>query len=477
MRKAIVVLGIAGIFVAVLTIAGVQAQGPSPSTLPPALQGGITGSGDTISFQGQLYDSTGTNPVPAGNYNMEFSICSDVGCGGVIWGPSEFTAVVDEQGLFSVLLTGLSADHFSGDRWLRVRVCTMANQNPCASGWDDMGPYQPMTGVALSIGNLRKNVPDTSTAYADGYILTVNNTNPGFSGGVYATAHRYGVYGSAGDNGDGVWGTATGTLGWSVSGYSADGYGVYGKSDNNIGVYGYASATSGAPYGVYAKHESAEGAAGYFWANNDSGTKAGVYGRNDSGDGFGVVGHHWLYGGGVGAWRYGGNLIEAYDGAYPRGDLRFYIDQAGNVYADGNYFTFGMGLLASEASDSRPLSAIVSPGVWSEDLGTGALVKGQVIVKIDPLFAKTVNLEEEYHVFLTPLSPAPVLLFVTAKTPTGFTVQGATLDGQPAACSFDYRIVAKRLGYENLRMEPAPVEPSPPKKPEPPDGGRPATKP
>jgi hypothetical protein len=29
-----------------------------------------------------------------------------------------------------------------------------------------------------------------------------------------------------------------------------------------------------------------------------------------------------------------------------------------------------------------------------------------------------------------------------------------TLDGQPAACGFDYRVVAKRLGLEGIRLEP-----------------------
>lgn len=39
--------------------------------------------------------------------------------------------------------------------------------------------------------------------------------------------------------------------------------------------------------------------------------------------------------------------------------------------------------------------------------------------------------------------------------PTSFTVRGVTLDGHPAQGTFDYRIVAKRQGYENLRLEPA----------------------
>jgi hypothetical protein len=29
-----------------------------------------------------------------------------------------------------------------------------------------------------------------------------------------------------------------------------------------------------------------------------------------------------------------------------------------------------------------------------------------------------------------------------------------TLDGRPAACSFDYRVMAKRLGYEGVRLAP-----------------------
>jgi hypothetical protein len=49
----------------------------------------------------------------------------------------------------------------------------------------------------------------------------------------------------------------------------------------------------------------------------------------------------------------------------------------------------------------------------------------------------------------------PALLYVTAKRATGFTVRGVTLDGQPAECAFDYRVAAKRLGYEDVRLEEA----------------------
>jgi len=45
-----------------------------------------------------------------------------------------------------------------------------------------------------------------------------------------------------------------------------------------------------------------------------------------------------------------------------------------------------------------------------------------------------------------------VQLYLGAKTTTGFTVRGLTMDGRPANCSFDYRVVAKRLGLEDVRL-------------------------
>jgi hypothetical protein len=94
-----------------------------------------------------------------------------------------------------------------------------------------------------------------------------------------------------------------------------------------------------------------------------------------------------------------------------------------------------------------------SPELWFEDFGTGQLEEGRAKVSIDPLFAETVNLDLEYHVYLTPISDDAVLLFVVDKAKTGFEVQGVTLDGSPARASFDYRIVAKRLGFEDYRLD------------------------
>ncbi len=102
------------------------------------------------------------------------------------------------------------------------------------------------------------------------------------------------------------------------------------------------------------------------------------------------------------------------------------------------------------AEEDRLLYAVESPGVWFEDFGSGTLVGGQATVTIEPLFAQSINLGAAYHVFITPLGDCNGL-YIAEKTATGFTVQ--ELNGGTAEVAFDYRIVAKRAGYEDIRME------------------------
>ena len=81
---------------------------------------------------------------------------------------------------------------------------------------------------------------------------------------------------------------------------------------------------------------------------------------------------------------------------------------------------------------------------------------GKATVKIDALFAQTVNLSVEYHVFLTPLGDCNGL-YVTNKTADGFEVY--ELGGGTSDVRFDYRIVAKRAGYEDIHLEVVPANP------------------
>jgi hypothetical protein len=104
--------------------------------------------------------------------------------------------------------------------------------------------------------------------------------------------------------------------------------------------------------------------------------------------------------------------------------------------------------------ETRALYAIESPDVWFEDFGSAQLSNGVVTVEVESLFAQSVNLNVDYHVFLTPLGDCNGL-YVTNKTATGFEVH--ELGGGTSDISFDYRIVAKRAGYESHRMEVVPA--------------------
>jgi len=55
----------------------------------------------------------------------------------------------------------------------------------------------------------------------------------------------------------------------------------------------------------------------------------------------------------------------------------------------------------------------------------------------------------EYHVFLTPKGDCKGL-YVTNETSSGFEVH--ELGGGASSIAFDYRIVARRKGYEKIRM-------------------------
>jgi hypothetical protein len=95
------------------------------------------------------------------------------------------------------------------------------------------------------------------------------------------------------------------------------------------------------------------------------------------------------------------------------------------------------------------LYAVEAAENWFEDFGSGRLVNGIAIVTLDPVFAETVNTESDYHVFLTPNGDCKGL-FVVQKAPTSFVVR--ELGGGTSAVAFDYRIVAHRRGYENIRL-------------------------
>jgi hypothetical protein len=95
------------------------------------------------------------------------------------------------------------------------------------------------------------------------------------------------------------------------------------------------------------------------------------------------------------------------------------------------------------------LYAVEAPENWFEDAGAGQLSNGSAVVALEPTFAQTVNSGVEYHVFLTPKGDCEGL-YVTHETATGFEVR--ELRGGHSNIAFDYRVMARRKGYESVRL-------------------------
>jgi hypothetical protein len=95
------------------------------------------------------------------------------------------------------------------------------------------------------------------------------------------------------------------------------------------------------------------------------------------------------------------------------------------------------------------LYAIEGPENWFEDAGSTQLSNGVAVVNLEPVFGQTVNTGMDYHVFLTPNGDCKGL-YVSQKTPTSFEVR--ELGGGTSSIAFDYRIMAKRKGYESIRL-------------------------
>jgi hypothetical protein len=95
------------------------------------------------------------------------------------------------------------------------------------------------------------------------------------------------------------------------------------------------------------------------------------------------------------------------------------------------------------------MNSIGSTEHWFEDAGSAHLSNGEAVVNIESLFGETVSTGVDYHVFLTPNGDCKGL-YIAQKSPTSFVVR--ELGGGTSTIAFDYRIMAKRKGFENVRM-------------------------
>ena len=401
----------------------------------------------------------GLSGVPAGFAdNVDDDVLGGLSCAsGQIteWNGSAWVCTADDDSGGDITAVnagdGLTGGGTSGDVTMDVEfsgsgsatTVSRSDHDHWGQSWSGSG-----TGLTLSGGNIGLSgsggsygVSGESSSASGrgvyGYASAGSGTTYGVRGESNSTDGRgvAGVAGATSGNAWGVWGLSSSTDGRGVYGMASatygTNYGVYGQSASTAsgacGVYGYASGTNGNNYGVYGESASTAGSGVYGYASDTSGLTYGVVGRCNSPICYGVYG-----------------VTTASDADY-------------GVYSYGNFAATGSkaAIVGTQDYGWRHLYAIESPAVLFEDVGTAQLRDGQTVVSIDPIFAQTVNLEQPYQVFVTALSDEPVLLFISNQAATGFVVQGTTLSGRPASCSFHYRIVAKRLGYEDARLAPA----------------------
>jgi hypothetical protein len=279
------------------------------------------------------------------------------------------------------------------------------------------------------------------------------------TGTVLETAGVLGVAGGrTGVNGiAGVWGDAVAHVG--VIGSSTQYSGVYGFSSASFGVQASSSGNSGL-YGVAvnSSNEASRLMGGSNWtggvwgdtssAVTDQRAVAGIIGTADN-NRAAIFWNNSANSGTVLAYNQGGGdtsgvVNNAFEAATPSGICGF--GGNGDMTCTGQ-----VKALATTEGGARAVEtySMQSPENWMEDFGSGNLHQGAATITIDPAFAEVVSASADYHVFLTPNGDSKGL-YVVAKTATRFEVRES--GGGTASIAFDYRIVARRRGFETQRL-------------------------
>jgi len=220
-------------------------------------------------------------------------------------------------------------------------------------------------------------------------------------------------------------------------------YGVVGFSASNKGIGTYGQAVSG----------SAEGA-GYagatplgVWGDSGAPGSTGVLASTDNG--FAIVGLNNSDGGVTAFFENDESLtssdavLATYGGNFGGKCL---IDVSGLLTCNG---AMSEAVPVDGGTRQVAVAVVGSSENWFEDAGSSELLSGEAVVNIESVFGETVNTGVDYHVFLTPNGDCKGL-YVALKSRTSFVVR--ELGGGTASIAFDYRIMAKRKGFEQIRF-------------------------
>jgi hypothetical protein len=393
--------------------------------------------------------------------------------------------------------------------WASASSLASSNLWQASNGWLTWGDQTPIAPLAivssarggLSVEGVTGNTYSIIYAQADDpaslspvvYAITSSSGSSSQGIAVYGVAQDHAANNiavegaNASSNGTAVEGLSTATSGLTV--------GVSGQvaSPAGAGVVGINTATTGNGPGVNGQAFSAAAIAVLGHNKSTSGSPSvGTMGITDNIGGIGTYGvgvSPSTEGAGVtlrpvGVWgdtnqsagigmlatADSGIAFAGYNNAENISTVKFQndetTDETGNILATHGGHFGGIcvmdvgGNLACNGSKSAvvpvdggtrkvALYAVEAPENWFEDFGSGQLSGGSAVVQLDPVFGQTVNSSLEYHVFLTPKGDCKGL-YVTNETADSFEVR--ELGGGTASVAFDYRIIARRKGYEDIRL-------------------------
>ena len=411
-------------------------------------------NGTGFTYQGKLIDGG----VPAnGTYDFQFRLFDALISGNQVGSTITQPGVTVTNGLFTVQLD--FGNVFNGTAlYLEIGV----RPGSSSGSYTTLSPLQPLSPTPYALYTTQSGNTGMLNNQSASYYQNASNINSGTLGTTYFNAYTAlgaeGYLNNAANNLALNNGTLQATLNadlldglhaasfalashthWGES-WTGSGTGLT-LSGGTIGLSG-----SGSTYGLSGSSTSGDGVYGSstyrYGVEGSSSNSVGVYGSG----GIGVAGYSTITDG-AGIFGYAYNGSGNYAG-------QFY----GNVKIVGNQTVTGTKSAVVKTQDygTRTLYAVESPENWFQDFGTGQLTDGTAVITIDPVFAETVNLADDYHVFFTPMGDCA--LYVTDKTPTTFTVKA--LGGQTCSIAFDYNIVAKRLGYETVRLAVADTSPA-----------------
>jgi hypothetical protein len=364
-----------------------------------------------------------------------------------IWG--------EAAGAQAIAVVGLSTSTASGSEAVGVEGDSFA---PNGAGVVGLSQDSKGAGVGVLANSVSPNGVGSRGVWNGASTVGAGSAQAGVWGdssngvAVLGTSDNQNAVAGVSTNGAGV--TGNGSIG--VYGISPSGEGVWGFSNDSVGVYGEALKQFGVAvngmFHTYSKSGYGFSTVGVWGDSGDSGA-FGVVGTADDGNALfaknNTVNHETLYAENDSGFNGGTPYVARFAGPGSSTYCSIYRDSADNGTGDLNCTGAVTGAVVVGESRMVNMYAVEAADNWFEDAGSGQLANGWATIALDQVFAQTVNGNVDYHVFITPNGECEGL-YVTNKTARGFEVH--ELHAGHSNVGFDYRIMARRKGFETVRM-------------------------